>query len=301
MPTRDRSPRGSLIGRRRGWEASGRKRLDLPSGHVVDIVDTGAPRSSPSPSEPAVLLLHGIGMTSASLEPVARALASTHRAVCVTLPGHGSTPRPEHRMTVDDFASVAGEVADRLGLDSVIVVGQSMGSQMSVELARRRPELVAGLVLIGPVVDDRHPTAVDQALALALDSTRERVLTNLIVTRDYFRCGLRWFGKTLRSMLAYSTITRAADVTAPTIIVRGSGDPIAGTEWVSRLAGTMPDARVATLPGVHHVQLVVPDDVAALVRALANDRSGAIRQGPAPSGATDHDGNTTTLERRSNA
>lgn len=305
MATRDRSPHGSFVGRRRGWRASGRRRLELGSGHVVDIVDTGAPPNAPSPGGPAVLLIHGIGMTSASLEPVARALAATHRAVCITMPGHGSTPRPDRRLTVGDFASVAGEVADRLGLRTVIVVGQSMGAQMSVELARRRPELVAGLVLIGPVVDDRHPTAVDQGLALALDSTRERLLTNLIVTRDYLRCGIRWFATTLQSMLAYSTITRAADVTAPTIIVRGSGDPIAGSEWVVRLAGAMPDARVATLPGVHHVQLVVPDDVAGLVRSLArslaDDRSGVIRQGHARPGATDHDGNTTTLERRSNA
>jgi pimeloyl-ACP methyl ester carboxylesterase len=240
-------------------------------------------------------------MTSASLEPVARALAGTHRAVCITMPGHGSTPRPDARLSVDDFASVASEVAERFLLDRVIVVGQSMGAQMSVELARRRPALVVGLVLIGPVVDDRHPTAFDQALALAIDSTRERILTNLIVVRDYLRCGIRWFTKTLVSMLAYSMITRAADVTAPAIIVRGSGDPIAGSGWVERLADSMPDARVVTLPGVHHVQLVVPDDVAALVRALAADGSRAIRQGHAGSARTGHDGNTTTLERRSNA
>jgi pimeloyl-ACP methyl ester carboxylesterase len=241
-------------------------------------------------------------MTSASLEPVATALAATHRAVCVTLPGHGSTPRPRHGLSIEDYAAVAAGVAERLGLRSVVAVGQSMGTQVCVELALTRPELVSGLVLIGPVVDDRHPRAVDQAVALGVDSTRERPLANAIVVRDYLRCGLRWYLKTLPTMLAYSTIERAAAVDTPTIVVRGAGDPIAGADWTRRLAATLPDARVVTLPGAHHTQLVVPDDVAALVRSLADDRSRPIRQGRAAPVVTDDDGNTTTtLERRSNA
>ena len=313
MPTRKGSDHSARTGRWRGWGVARRERIELTDGLVVDVVDTGAPTSARagdrpvaeatgSATRPAVLLIHGIGMTSASLEPVATALATTHRAVCVTLPGHGSTPRPRHGPSIEDYAAVAAGVAERLGLRSVVAVGQSMGTQVCVELARTRPDLVSGLVLIGPVVDDRHPRAVDQAVALAVDSTRERPLANAIVIRDYLRCGLRWYLKTLPTMLAYSTIDRAEGVVAPAIVVRGAGDPIAGVDWVRRLAATLPDARVVTLPGAHHTQLVVPDDVAALVRSLADDRSRPIRQGRAALDVTDHDGKTTTtLERRSNA
>ncbi|RWZ59187.1 alpha/beta hydrolase [Labedella populi] len=300
MPTRSRSRHSASVGRWRGWGAAHRKRLELTGGLVVDIVDTGRPSGAPT-GHPVVLLVHGIGMTSASLEPVATAVAATHRAVCVTLPGYGGTPRPPRPLSVEDDAVVAAEVAELLGLRSVVAVGQSMGTQVCVELARSRPDLVTGLVLVGPVVDDRHPRVIDQAVALAVDSTRERPLANAIVIRDYLRCGPRWYLKTLPAMLAYPTIERAAEVAAPTIVVRGSRDPIAGTEWVRRLAASLPDGRVVTLPGAHHVQLIVPDDVAALVRSLANDRSRAIRQGHARHGRSDHDGNTTTLERRSNA
>ncbi len=274
--------------------------MELGEGLVVDVVDTGRPSGTP-PDGPAALLIHGIGMTSASLEPLAAALAPTHRAVCVTLPGHGSTPRPPRGLAIEDYAAVAGAVADRLGLRAVIAVGHSMGTQIGVELARSRPELVVGTVLIGPVVDDRHPTAVGQATALAVDSTRERPLTNLIVLRDYLRCGIRWYATALGPMLDYPMRERAADVAVPSVVVRGSGDPIAGADWIERLAKAMPNGRAATLTGVHHVQLAVPDDVAALVRSLADDRSPAIRQGPArPAGNHQH-GNTTTLDRRSNA
>lgn len=261
-------------GRRRIGE---RSRLTLDSGLVVQVVDTGAPSrpaTTPAPAS-SVLLLHGIGMTSASLEPVAAALAATHRAVCVTLPGHGASPRPREDLSVEDYAAAAGEAADRLGLDRAVVVGQSMGSQFSIALARARPDLVTGLVLIGPVVDDRHATAFAQGAALALDSGRETVRGNVLVVRDYLRCGPRWFGATLRAMLAYPTLERAADLDVPTIVVRGAGDTIAGAEWVERLAGAMGDARVATVPGAHHAQLVVPKDVAELVRRI--DRAAARR------------------------
>lgn len=275
------------------------QRLALDSGLVVEVHDTGSP-ATPPPTGNAVLLLHGIGMTASSLEPVARALSTTHRAVRLTLPGHGGSPRPRRSLSVEDYAAAASEAADRLGLERVVVLGQSMGAQFAVALARLRPDLVAGLVLIGPVVDDVHPTAVAQGVALALDSTREPVRGNLLVFRDYVRCGPVWFASTLRAMLAYPTRDKAAGITVPTVVVRGAGDPIAGAAWVRRLAGVMGDARVATLPGAHHTQLVVPRDVAELVRRV-DGRSAAPRQGHARISETEKHGNLTIHERRSNA
>lgn len=246
-------------------------RLTLDGGLVADVVDMPA-RSAASEHAPAYLLLHGIGMTSASLEPLARALAETRRAVCVTLPGHGSTPRPAVPLDVEGYARVAGAVAGRLGLSSVVAIGQSMGTQMSVELARQRPALVAGVVLIGPVVDDARPTAVRQAAVLAADSLVERPLTNAIVLRDYVRCGARWYAGALGPMLGYPTRSSAAEIDVPALIVRGSHDPIARADWCVRLAAGMRDARVATLPGPHHVQMTRPVDVARLVSTFVRER-----------------------------
>lgn len=267
-------------GRRTLWTVHPRGvTVDAERGLEVEVVDSG-PASAPVrpgavDAAPAILLLHGIGMTSASLEPLAAELAPAHRTVCVTLPGHGRSRRPSAPLSIEDYAATAAAVLERLGLRDVIAVGQSMGSQFVVELARSRPDLVAGVVAIGPVTDDAHPTAIAQGTALAIDSTRERPTANLLVVRDYLLCGIRWFTANLRPMLDYRIDERAADVRVPATVIRGSRDPIAGPDWVVRLAAAFPDGRAVTLTGPHHVQLVVPRDVAAVVRAVAS-RSRAV-------------------------
>lgn len=298
-----------MIGRRvidgSGGSARRRTRLVVGPGVEIDVVepDGRAERRDVAPGggQPtSVLLLHGIGMTSATLEPVATSLAPTHRAVCLTLPGHGGVPRPPRGLSVEDYAAVAAQAVGRLRLGRVIVVGQSMGTQVAVELARGHPDLVEGLVLIGPVVDDAHATVVAQARALAIDSSRESVRANALVVRDYLRCGLRWYLPTLRAMLAYPTLEKASALAVPTIVVRGAGDPIAGPTWAERLAAAMGDARVVTLVGPHHAQLVRPGDVAELVRRL-DARWSRPRQGPARGRETGEHGTLTTHGRRSNA
>ncbi|WP_410635181.1 alpha/beta fold hydrolase [Amycolatopsis sp. cmx-4-83] len=47
-------------------------------------------------------------------------------------------------------AAYLGSLVERLGLGPVVVVGQSLGGAVGVLLARERPELVAGLVLLDP-------------------------------------------------------------------------------------------------------------------------------------------------------
>ena len=55
-------------------------------------------------------------------------------------------------------------------------------------------------------------------------------------------------------------------VAAPTLLVAGSASPLATHRLVSRLAGRLPDARVATVEGANHLlPLTHPSEVADLV------------------------------------
>jgi pimeloyl-ACP methyl ester carboxylesterase len=61
-------------------------------------------------------------------------------------------------VAVEEYASATGMILDRLGVAKCITVGHSMGVQFALELGIQRPERVAGVVMIGPVVDPSRPT-----------------------------------------------------------------------------------------------------------------------------------------------
>lgn len=103
----------------------------------------------PDGTSPVVLLIHGAGMDSTVWQQQTRFLA--HRglqAVAVDLPGHGRS-EGDPLTTIQDMADWVARFAEAGGLHPAAVVGHSMGSFVAMELARRRPELVTSLTLMG--------------------------------------------------------------------------------------------------------------------------------------------------------
>jgi pimeloyl-ACP methyl ester carboxylesterase len=154
-----------------------------------------------------------------------------------------------------------------------------MGVQWAVELAVLRPDLVAHVVLMGPVTDDRHRSLVAQAIALGRDVLGEPPRVNAVVFRDYLRCGPRWFLAQSRFMVPYPIEDRLALLSIPVLILRGGRDPIAGMAWCRRLRTHAPrGSRVVIVPGHHHVvQFTAAPAVASAVRAFI---AGQPERGP---------------------
>ena len=99
---------------------------------------------------PAVVLLHGLGATNASMLPTLVELARDHRVLAPDLPGFGDSGKPTVEYDPTFFAGWLGAFLDALGLERAILVGNSMGGRIAIELALVAPERVAGLVLYAP-------------------------------------------------------------------------------------------------------------------------------------------------------
>lgn len=239
---------------------------------TVDDLEFGVATShAPSSTLPAIVLLHGVGMSERSQLPLHRALSADATVHSIRLPGFGGAAHPGRDVTIEQMAESLVEVIARTGSPRVIVSGHSMGAQWAVETALRAPDgLVCGAVLIGPVADDRHRTARAQGRALALDGPREPASVNALVVRDYLRCGMRWFARHVRHMVRYATDDRAALLGVPVLLVRGSRDPIAGPEWLARLQRRIPRSAVVEVRGQgHHAQMTAPEEVAVAILGLA--------------------------------
>jgi len=117
---------------------------------------------------PRLVLVHGFTQTGAHWRAVADDLAADHEVVRVDAPGHGGSAS----LTADlvEGAHLLGATAGE-----ATYVGYSMGGRLSLALALARPDLVAGLVLVGATagIEDpnerAHRIAADEALARRLE------------------------------------------------------------------------------------------------------------------------------------
>lgn len=219
-------------------------------------------------SEVTYVLVHGIGTSHRYLARLHRHLARTATVHSIDMPGFGGLPRPGRRVSVPAMSGALGTALDRLAAGRVVLVGHSMGAQWVTELAVRRPELVSHVVVIGPVVDDRHRTALAQTTALGADTLGEPIDGNVTVFVDYVRCGPRWYLAQLREMLRYPIEDRTPLLRMPLLVIRGDRDPIAGLEWARRLRDRAAHGALVVVPRSRH--LVQHSAPAAVAGALAH-------------------------------
>lgn len=99
-----------------------------------------------------VLLVHGLASNALLWEGAAHELVNMgHVAKAVDLRGHGLSEKPDDGY---DMQSVTNDVAGLLrnlaanGFERPVVIGQSWGGNVVVELAHKYPELVRGVVAV---------------------------------------------------------------------------------------------------------------------------------------------------------
>jgi carboxylesterase len=100
-----------------------------------------------------VLVSHGFTGTPASMRPWAEHLAAAGFTVRLPLlPGHGSTWQDTNRTRWTDWYGAIERAHDELTArcQTVFACGLSMGATLVTRLAERRPDAVAGLILVNP-------------------------------------------------------------------------------------------------------------------------------------------------------
>jgi pimeloyl-ACP methyl ester carboxylesterase len=116
--------------------------LDRPGATLgyLDIPGTKRP----------LVIVHGAGVDRSMYAPQLDALGTEgHRVVAVDLRGHGdSTLDPGIRVTAPDMLADLVALLEHLALQNPVLVGHSLGGNLTQALVRRHPHLVGGLVAI---------------------------------------------------------------------------------------------------------------------------------------------------------
>lgn len=97
---------------------------------------------------PAILLIHGIGDSSATWSPLIPQLARTHQVIAPDLLGHGASEKPRADYSVAAYANGVRDLLGVLGIERVTLVGHSFGGGVAMQFAYQFPERVDRLVLV---------------------------------------------------------------------------------------------------------------------------------------------------------
>ncbi|UPW04427.1 alpha/beta hydrolase [Rhodococcus pyridinivorans] len=109
-------------------------------------------------SGPALLLVHGIGDDSSTWQDVIPHLAEKYTVIAPDLLGHGRSDKPRADYSVAAYANGMRDLLSVLGIESVTVIGHSLGGGVAMQFAYQFPHMVERLVLVasGGVTKDVH-------------------------------------------------------------------------------------------------------------------------------------------------
>jgi pimeloyl-ACP methyl ester carboxylesterase len=245
---------------RNGWD---RAEFTQVAGTRMHAAVLGSPDARP------VVCVHGLGCSHRYFLPVARHLAPQVAVVAPDLPGFGRTPGPREPLDIRGLSTVLADWLRATGRHGALLLANSAGCQIVADLARHAPDVLGPTVLVGPTVDAAARTPVRQLFRLLADVPREHPALLPVLAHDYLVCGPRRFVATFRAMLDDPIEHNLPHLHTPTIVVRGSHDPIAPHDWAERVAARLPHGRLAEVPGAGHaLNYSAPRELADIVRTL---------------------------------
>jgi len=196
-----------------------KQQIELPSGELTyEVVGEGHP----------VLFLHPAGGVRWS--PFHEGLARSFKVYVPIMPGFDGTPFHESVRSMEALAGVVGEFVDRAIGGNCDVIGHSFGGWLAAWLAVLRPDRVEHLVLEAPA--GFRPKGSPglpreaQALRAALFVHPEKAPPSADPARMLANHqALPHYGGGARDT-DDALVARLREIAAPTLILRGTADPL---------------------------------------------------------------------------
>ena len=220
-----------------------------------------------------MLALHGWGRTRADFD----GLLDGSRAISLDLPGFGASPEPDEPLGADGYARLVEPILDEFD-SPPIVVGHSFGGRVAVALAAGRPDLVAGLVLVGvpllrPSGAGRKPSITYRLVRLGarwgvISGERLEAARRRYGSADY-RAAIGVMRDVLVKVVNESYEKELESLSCPVRFVWGEHDREAPLDVARMALHLVGDGRLDVVEdGGHNIHLTHPERVQAAIDEL---------------------------------
>jgi pimeloyl-ACP methyl ester carboxylesterase len=239
--------------------------------------------------QPTIFVIHGYRGTHHGLERIIAHLPQ-YRFIVPDLPGFGSsTPMQRQPHSIHGYSEAAADIMRSLKLKNTVVIGHSLGSIITAELAKNHPELISQLILINPI--SSHPLKGISGILLRpailyhwlggkvlpeklgrklLDSkqfllfgsvmmatTKDKQLRQIVHANHLTHMPEYDNSRTLYDAYLASlsgTVTdRAHGITMPTLLIAGTKDALAPLSHQHTLASKLTSVKLVAIDNVGHL------------------------------------------------
>ena len=252
-------------------------------GKYVDVDGLRAHYEEAGEGQP-IVCIHAACQDTLMYRYVLDGLSDSYRVISIDAPGHGKSLEPKGGPLnhITQFAEFNEKFMAALGLERPIIVGCSMGGNMVLELAARRPDFYKGVVSCEGA--DYTPTVSPFFLDMLLlnapqilecwsqsltgkrtppDRAREVVWQIIRVAPEYARGDLVGYaGFDKRDVMG--------QIKSPVMLLRGDADWLVPQAAVEETASRIPGSRVEVLAGTGHYPMIEnPVEFNAAIRSFA--------------------------------
>jgi pimeloyl-ACP methyl ester carboxylesterase len=266
--------------------------ITLPDGARAHVRDEG-PRNAP-----VLVLIHGSNASLFTWRPWVERLDPTLRVVTMDMPGHGLTGAvPDNDYSGNGMVNFVREVADKLGLTTFAIGGNSMGGGIAARFAETYPARVTQLILVDAgglpsKTGDKIPLAfqlartpvLNQVLlyitprSLVVEGLNDAIVHKAIITDamvqqywDFARMASTRAATGERFRLPFDTYVadHIGALKMPTLILWGEEDHLIPVAAAHQYAKDIPGSKLIVYPATGHIpQEEVPDQSAGDVKAF---------------------------------
>lgn len=242
------------------------------NGQRISYRDTGG-------DLPVLVFSHGYLMNGEMFTAQVDALSEEFRCIVWDERGHGKTGPATAPFDYYDSAADLVALLDHLGVDRAVFVGMSQGGYLTLRLALGRPDLVAGIVLLGSqaAVETPHERAAYDELSRqwqAGGATDEVIDAVASIILDPAWPGSQQWAQSWRSQTPANIgfiygclggrddIThRLPEITAPTLVIWGDADAAMKRDNQDALIAGLQRASFVEIDGATHIVNMTHPDV----------------------------------------